>query len=380
MKWPLNVDNFTFFDRLKICNFILNKKNRWTQDKLVYQLELAMANFADAKYAVYCSSGSTANTMVAMKLKDFEKDKRIVVFPSTTWTTSVTPFIREGFIPKFIDVNLVDFSFDYNQLEEYLKANSHLVAAVFTTSLLGFVPDVDRLLNIEKTFNVKVMFDNCENTFGRYKDKNISSFTTSTTSTYFGHHLQSVEGGFVFTNSKEEYDYFLMLRNHGMTRSVKDNAKYLNFDVDSRFDFYCLGNNFRNCEIRALIGLLDLNKAKDHILKRLSLYDLYCNEISDSYLLPLTYKEREPVAFALPIIPFDFNKKEKALDYCKANSIETRPIISGNLLRQTCFKQYGNYQDYPNSEFLHKNGFYVGLHTQLKNKDILELTSYLNSI
>ena len=110
------------------------------------------------------------------------------------------------------------------------------------------------------------MMDNCENTFGSFENQNISSFFTSTTSTYFGHQIQSVEGGFIFTNSKEEYEYFLMLRNHGMTRSLSEPQKYNNPDVDSRFDFYCLGNNFRNSDIHAFIGLLDLKRI--HKLKK----------------------------------------------------------------------------------------------------------------
>ena len=379
MKWPLNVDNFTFLDRLKICKFILNKNNKWTQNGLVNQFELKMADFVGSKYAVFCSSGSTANTMVAMQLKDISS-KNTVIFPSTTWTTSVTPFIREGFTPKFIDINLEDFSFNYHSLEKFLQTESASVAAIFATSLLGFVPNISKLVELSHRYNVKIMFDNCENTFGKFEEKNVSSFTTSTTSTYFGHHLQSVEGGFVFTNNQQEYEYLLMLRNHGMTRSVVDNEKYLNKDVDSRFDFYCLGNNFRNCEIRSLIGMLDLKKADIHIAKRKYLYNVFASEVDSSkFILPETFENRDPVPFAFPIICKEFKMKKMGLDYCAANGIETRPIISGNLLRQTCFKKYGIAEEFPNSELLHHNGFYVGLHTKLKDNQVLELTDYLNS-
>lgn len=378
MKWPLNVDNFTFLDRLKICKFILNKNNKWTQNGLVYQFELKMADFVGSKYAVFCSSGSTANTMVAMQLKDISS-KNVVIFPSTTWTTSVTPFIREGFTPKFIDINLEDFSFNYHALEKFLQAESGSVAAIFATSLLGFVPNISKLIELSHRYNVKLMFDNCENTFGKFEEKNVSSFTTSTTSTYFGHHLQSVEGGFVFTNNQQEYEYFLMLRNHGMTRSVTNNEKYLNKDVDPRFDFYCLGNNFRNCEIRSLIGMLDLKKADVHIAKRKYLYNLFASEIDESkFILPDNFENRDPVPFAFPIVCKEFKVKKMGLDYCANNGIETRPIISGNLLRQTCFKKYGIAEEFPNSELLHHNGFYVGLHTKLKDDQVLQLTDYLN--
>lgn len=378
IKWPLNVDNTTFLDRLKICSFFLNRKRKWTQGELVKNFEEKMANFIDCKYAIFCSSGSSANTLIAMQLKD-TSNKNIVIFPSTTWTTSITPFIREGFTPKFIDINLQDFSFNYKALEEFVEKNADSVAAIFATSLLGFVPDVAKLIQLSIKYNIRLMFDNCENTFGSFDEKNISSFVTSTTSTYFGHHLQSVEGGFIFTNSKEEYEYFLMLRNHGMTRSVIDNERYLNKDVDPRFDFYCLGNNFRNCEIRSLIGILDLHKVDVHISKRKHLYNIFESEIDHSkFIVAERYENRDPVPFAFPIINKQIENKKIALDYCLANGIETRPIISGNLLRQTCFKKYGRPEDFPNSEFIHNNGFYVGLHTKLKEKDVLNLIHYLN--
>jgi CDP-6-deoxy-D-xylo-4-hexulose-3-dehydrase len=380
MKWPLNVDNFTFLDRLKICSFILNKRNKWTQSNLVHQFELSMADFVGSKYALYCSSGSTANTIIAMYLADKEKDKKIVVFPSTTWTTSIGPFIREGFTPKFIDVSLDDLCFNYEQLEEFVSKNKDNIAAIFPTSLLGFVPDVNRLKHIAESYGVRLMFDNCENTFGSFNGKNISSFATSTTSTYFGHHLQSVEGGFVFTNSLEEYEYFLMLRNHGMTRSVTNNSKYANLDVDPRFDFYCIGNNFRNSEIHAITGLLDLKKASKHIETRCRLYSLFDDHLSDDYYLPPINDTIGNVAFALPIVPLKQEKKQLAINYCNSKQIETRPIISGNLLRQTCFKKFGNYADYPNSEFLHQNGFYIGLHTKLKESEVINLARDLNTI
>ena len=163
MKWPLNVDNFTFLDRLKICSFILNKNNKWTQAEKVKLFEKNMASYVGSSYAVFCSSGSTANSMIAMRLKDTcAKEKKIVVFTSTTWITSVAPFIREGFVPHFIDVNLDDLCFNYDDLERFVESNHDSIACVFPTSLLGFVPDIGRLRKICNANSVKLMFDNCE--------------------------------------------------------------------------------------------------------------------------------------------------------------------------------------------------------------------------
>lgn len=377
--WKLNDSNFNFLDRLKICRFFLNKKNFWTMSANTQLFEKKMAEFIGCKYSVFVSSGSTANTILAMSLKDKSStNKKQIIFPSTTWTTSVSPFIREGFEPVFLDVSLSDFSLDLDELEIYLQDNSQSVACVFITSLIGFVPDIKRLKEIEQKYQVKIMMDNCENTFGSFNNKNVSSFFTSTTSTYFGHQIQSVEGGFIFTNSQEEYEYFLMLRNHGMTRSVSEPKKYNNSDVDSRFDFYCLGNNFRNSDIHAFIGLLDFKRIHKLKKKRESLFNLFAGGLSNfDYTIENT-KQHSP--FCLPIICKDENQKKQIVEFCEINQIETRPIISGNLLRQTCYLKYANPENFPNSDFLHKNCFYVGLHYNVTEKQILKLVKFINSI
>jgi CDP-6-deoxy-D-xylo-4-hexulose-3-dehydrase len=375
--WPLNDSSFTFWDRVKICNFILNFKNNWTQGNYVKKIESNFAKFVGSKYAVFVSSGSTANTLLAMHLKDkyYSKTKNIIIFPSTTWTTSISPFLREGFKPKFIDINLEDYCLDLEATEKFLQKNHKKVAAIVCVALIGQVPDVEKLQQLESKYKVRILLDNCENTLGLYNNKNISSYFTSTTSTYFGHQLQSVEGGFIFTNCDEEYEYFLMNRNHGMTRSLTvydiDSSKYRNPEVNKLFDFYSLGNNFRNTDINAFIGLLDFARIDSYYEKRLKIYDHIKNVLEGKHLiLPTDFKNRTAIPFCFPFLSKDLNLIKKLMNFCKENHIETRPIISGNLLKQTCYKKYDNYKNFKNSEFLHTHGFYIGIYPKLSEKQI----------
>jgi CDP-6-deoxy-D-xylo-4-hexulose-3-dehydrase len=348
----------------------------------VSKFEKEMSEFVGCKYSVFVSSGSTANTIIAAYTKDKLNIKKII-FPSTTWTTSISPFVREGIKPVFVDINLKDFSLDLDKVEEALLKDSE-IKAIFITSLLGFVPDIERLKKIQSTYNVHILMDNCENTLGKYKGKNISSFFTSSTSTYFGHQVQSVEGGFVFTNNQDEYEYFLMARNHGMVRAIsgENKKKYLNSDVNDKFDFFLLGNNYRNSDIHAAIGRLDLKRIKNYFQKREILFNFFKSQLdSKKFILPDIFKEREHSAFCLPII---FKAKDRDINsiikICEERGIETRPIISGNLLRQTCYKKYGKATNFPNSEHLHKNGFYIGLHPKITENQISEITKILNNL
>jgi CDP-6-deoxy-D-xylo-4-hexulose-3-dehydrase len=375
--WPLNNASFTLLDRIKLCLFFLNKDNFWTQSKYVKKIEEEFAKFVGSKYAVFVSSGSTANTLLAMHLKDnyYSKVKNTVIFPSTTWTTSISPFIREGFKPQFIDINIQDFCLDLDTTEKFLQKNHKKVAAILCVSLIGQVPDIEKLKYLEQKYKVKILLDNCENTLGLYKNKNISSYFTSTTSTYLGHQLQSVEGGLIFTNSEEEYEYFLMNRNHGMTRSLTvydiDSSKYKNPEVNKLFDFYSLGNNFRNTDINAFIGLLDFARIESYCKKRNDIFKKIENIFKDQDLiLPLNLKDRTPVPFCFPFLSKDLNLIKRLMNFCKENHIETRPIISGNLLKQTCYKNYEDYRNFKNSEFLHTHGFYIGIYPNLSDKQI----------
>ena len=382
LNWKLNEPNFNFLDKLKFCKFILFN-SFWTMSKNTYNFENKMSNYVGTKYSVFVSSGSTANTILAYYLKDnfYTSKKNIIVFPSTTWTTSISPFLREGFKPKFIDISLNNFCMDLDKLEEYLKTESNKTACIFITSLLGFTVDINKLTELGKKYNVKIMMDNCENTYGKYNGRNVSSYFTSTTSTYFGHQLQSVEGGFIFTNDYTEYEQFLMYRNHGMTRSVKEKEKYENKNVNPQFDFYLLGNNFRNSDIHAFIGLQDFKRIEKFTNKRIQLFNYFKSNVNSNIVhLTTETKGSTDVAFSIPLVFKNIEHKKIILDFCKNYNIETRPIISGNLLKQTCYSHFDDYTKFKNSEYIDIHGFYVGLHFKLKFEYVKLLVEEINKL
>jgi len=366
----------------------LNPSNRWTQGCKVKEFEEKIAEYVGCNFAVYVSSGSTANTLLADYQKRICADKNIVVLPSTTWQTSCSPWIKAGFKPEFIDVNLTDFSINKDKLESFVINNKAKIACIFPTSLIGFTPDMDFYKKVNKEYDVNINFDNCENTFGKFKDQNVSSFFTSTTSTYFGHQIQSIEGGFIFTNSKQEYEYYIINRNHGMVRSLSaygiDTTLYENDKVDSLFDFYSLGNNFRNTDLNAFVGMLDFKRIYKYSEKRKKLYSFFKDKLDlNKFYLPQESVHAEHIPFCLPIICKKTNK-EKALQICKNLGIEHRPIISGYLGYQTCYQEFfknkNALKDYPNSVYLHEHGLYVGLFNKLSKSNVDKLVSQLNNI
>jgi len=162
-----------------------------------------------------------------------------------------------------------------------------------------------------------------------------------------------------------------------MTRSLKDSKNIQNKEVDSQFDFYQLGSNFRNTDINAFIGLLDFNRLDKLKLKREELFNYFVKYTNNIKLKTKNGKSNHS-PFCIPIICDSKEQKADMLEFCRENKIETRPIISGNLLKQTCYNKYGNPQDYPNSDFIHNNGFYIGLHYNVSTKQVKKLINLIN--
>ena len=114
-----------------------------------------LRDYVGCLYSVFVSSGSSANQLIAQYTKNklikngLWPKRNKVIFNSVTWTTNISPFIREGFDPIFVDVNLNDFCLDYKKTEEVIKGNKDEIALVFPTSVLGFTPNIEKLYKIK---------------------------------------------------------------------------------------------------------------------------------------------------------------------------------------------------------------------------------------
>ena len=363
--------------------------------------EQKIAKFIGCKFAVYASSGSAANTLLAMYVKDHSQ-KKIVAFPAVTWQTSCSPWIREGFTPRFFDVNISDFSLNLTKLDNWLTHNTEKCACVFATSLLGFSPDINKLKQLGSKHGVTIFLDNCEAALTSFEGRNISAHFTSTISTYFAHHIQSIEGGFVLTDDELIYHYCLMARNHGMVRGLNHPAFKLSLPIDGyrtpsiseEFDFSVMGGNFRNTEINALLGQMDLLRSGNYIKDRRDQYQDFCKNIDAKFYAPHLRWNCEDVPFCLPIVPIFHKHKTKCLMACERLGVETRPLVAGNLLHHRAYREfYAQY--YPTddlskldlecanlsvSDTLHRNGFYVGIGNCTTRGKVDELVGELNRI
>ena len=83
-------------------------------------------------------------------------------------------------------------------------------------------------------------------------------------------------------------------------------------------------------------------------------------------------------SFAFPFICKTQKLKEKYAERFAKAGIEIRPMIAGNIQNQPFYKKYVKEKiELPNTDIIHKNGFYCGNYPELTDEDLLTIESCL---
>lgn len=399
-SWPLSVDTFTLADKLKIAWWILTTK-QYTMGAKVAAFEEAMSAYSGMR-ALAVSSGSTANQLVfeLWKVKN-PGITPVVIVPSVTWISSLSPAMMAGMEVVPCDVNLVDLSFDYEHLANLLDRHAARRVIIWPTALIGFVPDMERLHAMARKHGAAdVYLDSCENTFSRIEGKLedivhygdcpphsiLASASITTTSCYFAHQIVAIEMGFVFFRDEADYKLARMFRNHGMTRSLppsdelRRQIEEANPEVDPQFLFGLAGTNLRPTDVHAMFGLADLKRAEAAKQHRLEVYAAYEAQL-DRTLYYLPPHQAEHVAFCLPIFARDKAKVPVIKEALKMAGVETRPMVGGFLGKQPSLKHLFEMPSvYPSAEWIHEHGMYIGVHRDVTPAMVHRLTCLLNTL
>ena len=387
-SWPLMSNNISQNDKKALIKFI-KKSDKFTNGIKVRKFEENWSKWLGVKYSTFVNSGASANLLTLKVLRDITKNKNEVIVPAFTWNSDVVSIINSGFKPVFVDIRLENLAIDEELAKRKITKNT---AAIFITHAMGFVGISSKFLNYLKKRNIFLIEDACESHGIKLGNKkggslgNISNF-----SFYYSHHMSTIEGGMICTNSKTIDSIVKMKRGHGLLRESQ-NLKLINKvkskfrDLNSDFIFYTEGFNFRNTELAAVIGLEQIRRLDKNIKERNENHKLFLKllrkdifftnfdlEGSSNYGLHIIMKKKNKFLF------------RKLLSVLKSNSIEYRigSAGGGNQLRQPYLKNFKNkykLYNFPNTEHMHFYSLYIGNYPKLKKEKILNLSKALNKI
>ncbi len=362
------------------------KEHRSNMGVETKEFEERVAKLFGTKFGVMVNSGSSAN-LIATELLDLKPGNEMIT-PVLTFSTTVAPMIMKGAIPVFIDVKQDTYQIDESKIE---KAITKKTKALFIPLLLGNLPDLKQIKQIAKKHNLKLVIDSCDTLGPLYDGKPMGFYADIITNSFFGSHAITAggNGGMLLLDKPKDRDRAKVLRGWGRSSSLfgetEDVEKRFSLKIngiryDAKFIFQDLGYNLLPMEIGSAFGNEQLNKfPKFKKIRKQNFKDLtkFFKKYEDFFYLP---QELPKTKTAWHVYPLTIKDKRidriELMKYLESNNIQTRPIFTGNILRQPGFnkiKHNSKTTKFPIADQIMANGILIGVHHGMEDKHLKKL-------
>jgi CDP-6-deoxy-D-xylo-4-hexulose-3-dehydrase len=339
----------------------------------VRQFEEEFARKFGVRHALMVSSGSAAN-LVGVAALFYKKDRPLqrgdeVIVPSISWATTYYPLQQYGLRLRFLDVELESLNMDISQLERALTPRTRMVVAV---SILGNPAALDRIRAFCDSHGLYLFEDNCESMGASLNGKLCGTFgDVGTFSTFFSHHISTMEGGVLVTDDTELYHLARSIRAHGWTRDLPQDSPIFDTRPDDFFEAYRFilpGYNARPLELAGAVGIEQLKKLDSMVEIRRRNAALFQSLFAgdERFIIQQERSGAQSSWFSFTVIlnpALDIDRRE-VMRAMKDADIGYRIITGGCFLRHDVIKyfDFDTVGEIVNANIAHDRGFFVGNH------------------
>lgn len=397
-----------FFDSTEYTSAISTLLNGWlVLGEKGISFENQFPKLLNKEYGILTNSGSSSNLIMMSAMKS----KRLYNFPNGTkvitpiagFPTTINPIFQVGFTPAFVDIDLDTLNLNLDQVEQQAKNGAKIITFAH---VLGNPPNMRRLMDIIKEYNLILLEDCCDALGSTYDNKPLGSFGEfASCSFYPAHHMTMGEGGFIACNTYNQEVVIRSFREWGRgcycvgkkANLLKNGTCKNRFSnwlpsipdeiFDHKYIYDEIGYNLKPIELQAAIGLCQMKKLPEiHTRRKLNHMRLVkiFSEFEEYFILPKATDWADPswFAFALTIkdnAPF---KRKDIVHYLEDNKIQTRPYFAGNIMLQPAYDGLMDKNEvinkFPVSRKVTTDTFFLGTSPVIGEKqlDYIENTVY----
>src|SRR3989344_1075455 len=351
--------------------------------KKAAEFEGKIAKLFGKKYGLLVNSGSSAN-LLALEVLGLPKGSEVIT-PVLTFATTVSPILKTGLVPVFVDVKMGSYLLDIDQVKSMITKKTR---ALMVPSLFVNIPDLPRLHAITKKHKIYLIEDSCDTLGAKIRGRSTGIYSDISTTSFYASHIVTAagEGGMVCLNNPDWYSKTRILSGWGRRSSLNETEdidkrykmKIGGVPYDAKFVFSEIGYNMRTTELSAAFGLAQLKKLDRYTAirrKNFAALTEFFGEYDQYFFLPDQMHGVETAWLAFPLTvkenaPFSRFEIVKHLEY---NNIQTRPIFTGNILRQPGFEKIKRVErrgGYPVADLIMKQSLVVGCHHGIEKKHI----------
>lgn len=351
--------------------------------------EAKIAHLFDKKHCLYVNSGSSA-LYIGVEAFGFAKGSEVIT-PALTFSTTVGCIVKAGLVPVFVDVGVADYCIDPSKIEKMI---SDKTVAILAPNLIGNLCQWDKISEIAKKHNLKVIEDSADTLGATLHGKSSGAWSDMSITSFYGSHIINCagNGGALCINDDEHMRRSKLLRSWGRSSSVFDeksesieNRFNVNVDgvaYDAKFVFETIGYNLEGSEIGAAFGLTQLQDLENNIKTRQKNFQTqtkFFKQYEEFFILPQETNGSRTGWLAFPIIIKEtapFKRKDFQI-FLEKRNIQTRVVFTGNITRQPGYKNLNMRKDsdLQNADNIMRGGVLLACHHGLNDEMIAHMHS-----
>jgi CDP-6-deoxy-D-xylo-4-hexulose-3-dehydrase len=353
----------------------------------VRRFEQAFARRFGVKHAVMLNSGSSAN-LIGVAALFHKRDRPLrrgdeVIVPAISWATTYHPLQQYGLKLRVLDVELETLNMDVSRLEQALTPRTRMVLAV---SILGNPCALDVIRRFCDAHGLYMFEDNCESMGASLHGRPCGTFgDVNTFSTFYSHHISTMEGGMLVTDDTEIDHLARALRNHGWARDVPPDTTIYERRAEDFFEAYRFilpGYNVRPLEICGALGLVQLPKLDRMLELRRRNAEVFRRLFAGDarFIVQREHGRASWFSFTIVLNPALGLDRAKVMAAMRDAGIGYRMITGGCFLRHDAirFFDYDCVGEIVNANLAHDHGFFVGNHPQDLTPQLARLREVLD--
>ncbi len=325
------------------------------------EFDKEFASYCGTKYAIGVANGLDALILILRAYKElgFMTDGDEVIVPSNTYIASILAISQNNLVPVLVEPDINTYLLDPNKIEEKI---THKTKAILPVHLYGQTCEMDRINEIAKKYNLKVIEDSAQSHGAYFNDKRSGNLgDASGFSFYPGKNLGALgDGGAVTTNYEELANTIKALANYGSHKKYENLYK----GVNSRLD-----------EIQAAMLRVKLKYLDNEVEKRREIANYYLENIKNENIVLPTLRSEDNHVWHIFVVRT--KNRDELQKHLLENSIQTLIHYPIPPHKQIAYKEWEN-ESYPISEQIHSEILSLPISGVQSMEDTKKIVEILN--
>lgn len=287
-----------------------------------------------------------------------------VITTPFTFASTTHAIVRNGLTPVFCDINHDDYTIDVDKIEGLITENT---SAIIPVHVYGNVCNVERIDNIAKKYNLKVIYD-AAHTFGvTVNGQGIGDFGDASMFSFHATKVfNTIEGGAITYKDPSLKKLLNNLKNFGITGS--ESVEYV-------------GGNAKMNEFQAAMGICNLRHVNDEIAKRKKIVERYIANLKGTDGVKLS-EEQAGIESNYAYFPVVFDgyrmTRDEVFEKLRANDIIARKYFYPLTNSFECYRSLYNVEETPVAKFISERVLTLPLYADLSLDDVDRICEIIN--